>query len=252
MLEKKIIQQLTATYQTTADNVIREYFQHLFLAQLYQQKGADNLLFKGGTALRIVWQSPRFSEDLDFTGINLSIHSIETTMENTLNKIELSGIETGIVESKSTSGGYLAIFDFRTGEYRSRVQIEVSLRPSDKSKEKRMTGTAVLIQSDFVPAYTLIHLEEITLVGEKIQACLTRGKARDFYDLYFILRGRMAFQEVFTKDKMLKTKLVNAVKKQGIDFKHELKQFLPVNQHLIIKGFPDALLKEIERNLGGK
>ena len=89
MLEKRLIQQLTDRYQTTADNVVREYFQHLFLAQLYQEKGSDRLLFKGGTALRIIWQSPRFSEDLDFTGVNLSIRGIEATMEDTLGKIEL-------------------------------------------------------------------------------------------------------------------------------------------------------------------
>ena len=58
-------------------------------------------------------------------------------MEDTLGKIELSGIETGIDESKATSGGYLAIFELRTGEYRSRIQMEVSLR-----KEKKMGGTA--------------------------------------------------------------------------------------------------------------
>lgn len=244
MIEKRLIQQLSDRYQTTADNIVREYFQHLFLAQVYQEKGSDGLLFKGGTALRIVWQSPRFSEDLDFTGVNVSIRDIEAVMQDALGKIEQSGIETGIDESKATSGGYLAIFDFRTGEYRSRIQVEVSLR-----KEKKMRGAAALIQSDFVPAYTLIHLDEAVLVGEKIQACLTRGKARDFYDLYFILRGRMAFQEVFTRDKALKAKLTSAVNKGGRDFRHELKQFLPVNQHLIIKGFPEALVREIGRNL---
>ncbi len=67
-----------------------------------------------------------------------------------------------------------------------------------------------------------------------------------------ILRGRMAFQEVFAKDKALKAELINSVMKKGRDFKHELKQYLPVNQHLIIKGFPDALVREIERNLVGK
>ena len=255
MIEKRLIQQLTERYQTTADNVIREYFQHLFLAQLYQEKGSEGFLFKGGTALRIVWQSPRFSEDLDFTGVNLSIRGIEATMEDTLGKIEQSGIETKIDESKATTGGYLAIFDFRTGEYSSRIQIEVSL-PSSRPRQsvgrgqEKIVGTATLIQSDFVPAFTLIHLDEEIIVSEKIRACLTRGKARDFYDVYFILRGRMAFQAVFTRNKGLKAELISAVKKQGRDFRHELKQFLPVNQHLIIKGFPDALVREIERNLG--
>lgn len=246
MIEKRMIQQIADRYQTTVDNIVREYFQHLFLARLYQEKGSEKLLFKGGTALRIVWNSPRFSEDLDFTGVNVRISDIEEIMQDTLAKIEQSGVETGIDESKATSGGYLAIFDFQTAEYRSRIQIEISLR-----KGKKIQGSSALIQSDFVPAYTLIYLNEAVLVGEKIQACLTRGKERDFYDLYFILRGRMAFQEVFIQEKNLKQKLINAVNKGGRDFRHELKQFLPVNQHLIIKGFPGALVREIERNLAG-
>ena len=244
MIEKRQVQKLAQTWQTTIDNVVREYFQQLFLSRLYQEKGSDSLLFKGGTALRIIWQSPRFSEDLDFTGVNITVKGIETLMEGALAKIEMEGIQTEIIESKSTSGGYLAIFQFNTSEYKSRIQVEVSLRPGKKG-----LGAAVLIQSDLVVSYTLIHLKEEILIAEKIQACLTRQKARDFYDLYFILRSRMAFKEVFIQDKQLKAKILKVVKSGRIDFRQELKTFLPVNQHLIIKGFPKILIAEIERNL---
>lgn len=235
---------MAQTWQTTAENVIREYFQQLFLSRLYQEKNSDRLLFKGGTALRIIWQSPRFSEDLDFTGVNIAIKGIETLMAGTLAKIEMEGIQTEIVESKNTSGGYLAIFQFETSEYRSRIQIEVSLRNG-----KKTSGTAALIQSDLVVPYTLIHLKQELLVAEKIRACLTRGKARDFYDLYFILRSRMAFKEAFIQDKQLKAKILEVVKARKLNFKRELKLFLPVNQHMVIKGFPETLIAEIERTL---
>lgn len=270
MIEKKQIEKLAQLKQTTMDNMVREYFQHLFLAQLYQGKGADALLFKGGTALRIIWQSPRFSEDLDFTGVGLNHKSIEGLMEEALVKMEKEGIKSEIEDSQKTSGGYLAIFHFETEEYRSRIQIEVSLPYSAvaKSTEGRLRrgerkdkitkarpatggGSAALIRSELVPPYTLTHLQEPILVGEKIQASLTRGKARDFYDLYFILRGRMAFGQVFTKDKALKSKILKAVKSGKLDFKRELKEFLPVSQHTIIKSFPDTLIAEIERNLPG-
>ncbi|MDP2940635.1 MAG: nucleotidyl transferase AbiEii/AbiGii toxin family protein [Candidatus Omnitrophota bacterium] len=244
MIEKKQVQKLAQTWQTTVDNVVREYFQQLFLSRLYQEKNSDGLLFKGGTALRVIWQSPRFSEDLDFTGANIAIKEIDALMEGALANIEMFGIQTEIVESKSTSGGYLAIFQFETNEYKSRLQLEISLRNGKKG-----LGTAVLIQSDLVMPYTLIHLKEEILINEKIRACLTRGKARDFYDLYFILRSRMAFKEAFIQDKQLKSKILNVIKSGKIDFKRELKAFLPVNQHIIIKGFPKTLIAEIERNL---
>jgi predicted nucleotidyltransferase component of viral defense system len=246
MIEKRQVQNLAQTWQTTADNVVREYFQQLFLSRLYQEKGSDGLLFKGGTSLRIIWQSPRFSEDLDFTGVNITIKSIEAFMEEPLANIEMEGVKTEIVESKSTSGGYLAIFKFETSDYKSQIQVEVSLRNGEKG-----LGTATLIQSNLVVPYTLIHLKEEVLVAEKIQACLTRGKARDFYDLYFILRSRMAFKEAFIHDKQLKAKILKVVKSGKIDFKRELKDLLPVNQHMIIKGFPGTLVAEIERNLAG-
>ena len=116
---------------------------------------------------------------------------------------------------------------------------------------KKGIGTAALIQSDLVVPYTLIHLKQEILVAEKIQACLTRAKARDFYDLYFILRSRMAFKEAFIQDKQLKEKILKVVKSGKLDFRRELKAFLPVNQHMIIKGFPETLMTEIERNIAG-
>ena len=246
MIDKKQVQKLTERWQTTTDNVVREYFQQLFLSHLYQEKCSDGLLFKGGTALRIIWQSPRFSEDLDFTGVNVSIKGIEALAEAALTKIEMEGIQTEIVESKSTSGGYLAIFQFKTTEYKSQIQVEVSLRNGKKG-----LGAAALVQSDLVMPYTLIHLKEDVLIVEKIRACLTRGKARDFYDLYFILRSRMAFKEAFIQDKQLKAKILNVVKSGKLDFKRELKMFLPISQHMVIKGFPETLVTEIERNLAG-
>lgn len=246
MIEKKQIQNFADRWQTTADNVVREYFQQLFLSRMYQEKGSDGLLFKGGTALRIIWQSPRFSEDLDFTGVNITVKEIESLMEESLSRIEMEGVQTEIIESKSTSGGYLAIFQFATSEYKSRIQVEVSLRNG-----KKAMGTATLVQSDLVVPYTLIHLKEEQLIAEKIRACLTRGKARDFYDFYFILRSRMAFKEAFIQDKQLKAKILDVVKFGKLNFKRELKAFLPINQHAIIKGFPEKLVVEINRNLAG-
>ena len=114
MIETKILKQISDRHQTTMDNIVKEYFQHLFLSFLYREKKSEALFFKGGTALRLVWQSPRFSEDLDFTGSRISIGQIESLMEAALEKVEGEGVKTDIEESKRTSGGYLAIFDFKT------------------------------------------------------------------------------------------------------------------------------------------
>lgn len=244
MIESKAIRELADRYQTTADNVVREYFQHLFLSHLYRQKDSDHLFFKGGTALRVVWQSPRFSEDLDFTGTNTDIRAIEAVLEKTLVGVEGEGIRVKIDEAKKTSGGYFSILQFEGEGNRGEIQLEVSLRTAGKAK-----GETALITSEFLPPFTLIHLEERILVHEKVNALLTRAKPRDFYDLYFILRKRLAFKEVFQKDRTFKARLLDAMDKTKLDAKSELKRFLPVSQHGLLKNFKTILSAEIERSL---
>lgn len=245
MIGVQALRQIADKYQTTLDNVVKEYFQHIFLSELYREKNSEKLLFKGGTALRIVYGSPRFSEDLDFNGVGISVAQIEGIVESVLVKMEEQGIKATIEESKKTSGGHLAVFQFSGDRYQSGIQMEVSLRSKAQSKG----GSAALVQSDLVPAYTLYHLNEQDLVREKVEAALARSRARDFYDLYFILRNRMAFSHVFGKDKTIKVKLVGAVSKQQLDLKSELKRFLPVSQHILLKDFNRTLLAELEKHL---
>ena len=149
-----------------------------------------------------------------------------------------------IDEAKKTSGGYFSILQFEGEGNRGEIQLEVSLRAPGKAK-----GDTALIPSEFLPAFTLIHLEEKILVHEKVAALLTRAKPRDFYDLYFILRSRLAFKEVFQKDKSLKAKLLEAMEKTKLDAKSELKRFLPASQHGLLKNFKTILTAEIERSL---
>ncbi|MDD5670991.1 MAG: nucleotidyl transferase AbiEii/AbiGii toxin family protein [Candidatus Omnitrophica bacterium] len=244
MIDSRQLRELANHYQTTEDNIVREYFQHLFLSHLYRHKESDGLLFKGGTALRIVWQSPRFSEDLDFTGIDTPVAAIERILEKTLVGLEAEGIRVDIDEAKKTSGGYFSILQFQGGGNQGEIQLEISLRRAGKMK-----ASTALISSEFIPPFTLIHLNEKVLVREKVEALLTRAKPRDFYDLYFMLRSRLAFKEVFQSEKSLKTKLLTAMATTKLDAKSELKRFLPVSQHGLLKNFKDILSAEIVRNL---
>ncbi len=70
MLDSEYLKKLALKFQTRQENIVREYLQHLFLSFLYKLKGSENLFFKVGSALRILYQNPRFSEDLDFSGKN--------------------------------------------------------------------------------------------------------------------------------------------------------------------------------------
>lgn len=239
MISFDLIEKLAGKHQTKLDNIIREYIQHLFLFFLYGQKEADCLYFKGGTALKIIYQSPRFSEDLDFSFKNsLNKRKIEALFINTLNNISEENIGVDLEEAKFTSGGYLGIISYKLFDFKNRISFEISFRKKEKL-EKEVTT----IVSDYIPPYLIIQLSPAQIVEEKILAVLERGKPRDYYDLYFILRNQNLRRYI---RKVNLRKIKDRLNEEKINFKKELEALLPFSHHLILKRFKDNLLKEIE------
>jgi predicted nucleotidyltransferase component of viral defense system len=57
--------------------LLREYLQYKILALIFSSDFATKFAFLGGTCLRIVHQTNRFSEDLDFDNFDLSPNDFE-------------------------------------------------------------------------------------------------------------------------------------------------------------------------------
>jgi len=245
MITRQFITELSIKNQTSEQNIAREYCQHLFLSYLYKRSGAEKMLFKGGTALRIVFKSPRFSEDLDFSAYNVSISEINQLVDEILKDIEKEGIQpvkkVNPETDGETSGGYFAIINLKLMEFDSEIKIQVSLR----TKEQIGSNTT-LVENDFIPPYTIVYLEERLLVGEKVRALLDRAKPRDFFDLYFMLRHRELVKFVPKDIEDLKGKLLEVLKN---GWEKELKLFLPVSYQTLIKDFQERLKKEIDLHI---
>jgi len=240
MLSRESLEKFTKLRQTDIDNVAREYCQNLFLSLLYQQAEAEKLLFKGGTALRVILKSPRFSEDLDFTGSGILQKTIEELFAQTLSEIEKTGIKVDITEAKKTTGGYLGIATFFLYNLEIKIRIEVSLR-----NEKRLKGIRTLIQSDYLPAYTLVHLPIEDIIGGKLAALFSRKKPRDFYDYYFLLVGN----HPAVKETKNLEKVMELLRDSQINFRTELKKLLPISHQMILKDFKKILTQEIKKYL---
>lgn len=250
MISKETIIALARRYQTSEfPNIVREYFQHVFLSELYQLSDAEKLLFKGGTALRIVYGSPRFSEDLDFSlfGIEqrLAKKFIEDVFIKVLAETEKSGIHIEIDgKSDETVGGYFGAATFCGGDYPPvSVEINISMRNG-----RKVSGETDSIANDFVPAYTILHLPQEELVEEKIfSALLERKKPRDFYDVYFIMRKGMLTPG--QKERIAKEQENIIIEAKKINFQNELRTLLPIGQQAIIRDFAAMLGREFSRQL---
>lgn len=248
MITTETLEKLARQYQTGVfPNIIREYFQHIFLQGLYKLPEAEQMLFKGGTALRIVYGSPRFSEDLDFSLFQIPPLQTKSFVEGlfvgVLAEMERMGITVELGEkSDATTGGYFGVATFKMFEYQPvAAEINVSTRNG-----RDIRGEIDSIANDFVPTYTVIHLPQFDLIEEKVFSALRkRKKPRDFYDFYFIMRKGMLSSDQKKRLSEIKDPIIGDAK--SIDFRGELGAFLPADQQAIIRDFPAMLERELNR-----
>lgn len=237
MLTNDEILELSRKKQTSKINILREYIQSLFLSYFYQQKGSENFLFKGGTALKIVYNSPRFSEDLDFSGVkNGGIY--EKIIERVVYLISNTGeIGVDIVESKSTTGGWIGVFLFSVGGEKIKITNEISYR------KRNIKGDFVLVSSDLVPPFSVFVLNQKFLVEEKISALIYRAKPRDVFDLYFILRNN-TLRRFYDSSKNKEVSLaLKRIKEE--DIRKELSNFLPSSYRVLLKDLRKKIFEEL-------
>ena len=240
MISRSQIAELSASWQTVEPNVAREYVQHVLLSILFQLKGAEaKLAFKGGTALRLLRGSPRFSEDLDFTAWAKPFH-IGDWIKQTAKQAGLAGLEFKIVESNETSGGWFALMDTRVHDWPIRIEWNVSARAGGKAAPHETTLVATPL---WVP-YSVTALTIDEMVYEKIEALLRRKEPRDFYDLYYLIRGRLGVRRIIAskKELLMESSVLNA---KAVE--RELKEFLPRSQWAIIRQLRQILTSELER-----
>lgn len=241
MIEKHLLQTYATKIETSLHNVLREYVQHLFLTSFYKKAGSGNFLFKGGTVLKLVFGSPRFSEDIDFSGIKNSVN-YEKILENVLVDLSFENIGVDLLESKSTSGGHLAILVVTLFGEKTELRNEISFRP-----KKFLTKETAIVSSEIVPAYKIYTLDKKTIVTEKVKALISRQKARDFFDLYFILRKEELRQNLKFETDQRKAIISLLENQDKAEISRELKMLLPKSFWHIIKDLPAVLKRELEK-----
>lgn len=148
----------------------------------------DILVFKGGTSLMICNNLDRFSEDLDFTLINKEklnkiIPDIKKFLENQDINFEIEKeINTDISQS------FIIRFNgplySGTKQTTSKVEIDILFRESAILKTK--TNRIVHPYND-TPLFYLQTMDLSEIFSEKIRAIITRNKARDLFDLNYLI-----------------------------------------------------------------
>ena len=178
----------------------KHYIQTATLAGIYTAL-ADEIVFKGGTALFLFYGLDRFSEDLDFTQMKqYDQNKLKTTISDVLNLIHITH---EIKTEKSLQGKTFKVKAigplFKGPRSESFVKIEISERNdvflSPDIKE------IVPIYDDLRP-FTIPVMKKEEILAEKVRALIIRGKARDLYDLAFLIKKGVSFDYVLINKKL--------------------------------------------------
>lgn len=166
----------------------REYAQLLALKALYHLPGARELLFLGGTALRLGHNLSRFSEDLDFDTSSLSFRDWKALLEETAHNLSKQGF---LVEGKASEKGSLLGGDLRCQNFLQTYRLTAD--PNEKLRiklEANRPGYPIVTEPRVLSGYGELFAVPFAgpglVAAEKILCLLNRELGRDVYDLFFI------------------------------------------------------------------
>ena len=171
-------------------------------------------------------------------------------IDDLLNKISQDLASENIIieiqDSIKTKGGYLANLKFNLPSIIDSPIIKINIREVHKDLE----SSSKVVQNKFIPTYHLLCLNDKELVREKVQAFHERIKARDFFDLYYMLHNDTLRGHVIAQGKQYRDDILNQLDRlSDQELKNELTNFLPISYRNLYTGdgFRATLRKEIER-----
>lgn len=177
-------QTLSQKLQVSIDQVVREEYEILLLKEIFESEYGSGLVFKGGTALRLAYQSPRFSEDLDFTLIGDFDRGKFIAFLKELAKKYPSIAAVEANEKYYTVFGLVRIKeDFLDRAFS--IKVEVSKRKVKWQEDKDWSNK--IIKSEVTPLTVLVQVASLKrLLLEKENALKNRKAARDIFDFWYI------------------------------------------------------------------
>ncbi|MDG6220776.1 MAG: nucleotidyl transferase AbiEii/AbiGii toxin family protein [Candidatus Thermoplasmatota archaeon] len=197
MLDRKELKKISRMSGMRPHQQEKHYILSLALRSIFS---SFNPVFKGGTAIMFFHGLNRFSEDLDFTCP--AEFDADSLLQIVKEDMEMMGIsaQNKIITDDDVS------FSFRMGVEgplftkeieRCFMRVEISRR-----EEVILAPETMFFKYDYpdlLPfSVSVMDIKEMT--AEKVRAVMTRNKARDLFDLFFLLeRGAQVQKSMIDK-----------------------------------------------------
>ena len=188
--------------------IIREYLQTKFIHDLYAHREADQLVFVGGTSLRLLRNIPRFSEDLDFDNLGLRPEQIHILLEGITARWNRENLAVELVTNRQKAAWYAELrFPHLLSE------LKISTNPKEKLRikvdygnwwrgqqpEQVLCNRFGLIQQVVTNPLNQILVQKLTAYVRRPQT-----QARDVYDVVWLFAQGARLDQDFMQVNRLK------------------------------------------------
>jgi predicted nucleotidyltransferase component of viral defense system len=177
-----------------AYNLLREYLQTLILRSFHECEAFRHLAFVGGTALRFLYNMPRFSEDLDFTMVSAKSCAGMEWMAKVKRDLSLAGFDPLVTwnDRKVVNTGWIRLagllYDAGLSalpDQKLAIKLVIDTSPPAGAHCERRIVTRNM-------TFLLQYYDLPSMLAGKLHAVLVRkyAKGRDWYDLMWYLTQR--------------------------------------------------------------
>lgn len=208
---------LTEKLKIAPINIVRENVEMEILNTLTQSELAKKFIFYGGTALRLAFGSPRFSEDLDFLMIRkIRVEELKDVLQNLIEKYP----EVSLKDFKDKRKTLFALINVKHPSLKHpfNIKIEVAKRKDGVKFEFIPLSSPCSHLKPLTPTITIESLKKL-----KEMAIKARGEPRDWFDLWYIVK--------YLKEPWQPLARLPFDRKE---FGRELKRFLPQDKWILI------------------
>lgn len=236
--------------------LLREYLQYQILSIIFNHPLSQKLSFLGGTCLRIVYQLPRFSEDIDFDNKNLTENEFKALGKYLQKELEKRGF---VIELKFvTKKAFHCYIKFPELLYKHGIspqKKEKILIQVDTFDQNINYNSTIFILNKFEFFNQVRITPKDIILSQKLWTITQRSrlKGRDFFDIMFLLqttKPNLLFLQTKFRKKTLQLiidTILKSIKNADYDqlTKDVQKFLLNSNDAKKIKLFPNFLKQEL-------
>lgn len=199
MITRKELQEYAILKGLNLGSTEKDYLIDIALLSMSRHT-KNNLIFKGGTCLYKFHKLNRFSEGMDFSAISVET---DTLISHLLLDFERFGIKASQHKKKEPHNSILITLRIEGPLFTGKSSSYASLGIDINLKYPVILAPELLSYNSLYPEIPVIHslcMKPEEIFAEKMRAIIIRNRARDLYDLNFLLeKGIHSTTEIIEK-----------------------------------------------------